>query len=82
VNKWRCSGRVTRKKQHLRPSQPSAVLVPVATGGAALWNVTPCLKKTCYPHYQGTMMLGAADFSKKSAILPGYVTAHSKIQQK
>ena len=80
MNKWRSSGRVTRKKQHLRPSQPSVVLMPVATGGAALWNVTPCLKKTCYPHHQGRMMVEAADSSKKSAILPGYLTSHSKIQ--
>jgi len=51
VSKWRSSGRVTRKKQHLRPSQPSAVLVPVDTGDAALWNVTPCSEKICYPHH-------------------------------
>ena len=82
VNKWRNSDRVTRKKQHLRASQPSVVLLPVSTGGAAVWNVTPCSKKICYPHHQVRMMLEAADSSKKLAILPGYVTLHHKIQQK
>jgi hypothetical protein len=80
VNKRYSSGRVTRKKQYLRPSQPSAVVMPVATGGAALWSVTSCLKETYYPHHQSRTMVGAADSSKTSAILPGYVTSHPKIQ--
>jgi hypothetical protein len=94
VNKWRSSGRVTRNKwrssvpvarnkQHLRPSRPSAVVMPVAAGGAALWSVTPCLKETYYPHHQGRMMVGAEESSKNSAILPGYdVTLQNTVKIK